>query len=80
MQADQVRQLINKILVDVEEEDIGISLLSRQYQTPNELDFFKDEDRKAVFQILEKLSQDSERHKKMLYELVDFLGGELREP
>ncbi len=79
MKTEHIRTLINKILADVEEEDIGISLLSRHYQNQDELSFFNEMDRKIVFQILEKLSQDSQRHKQMLQELVDFLGGELNE-
>ncbi len=74
MKPEQIRYLIKQILQDVEEEDIGISLLSRQYQNYSEISFFNETDRQTVFQILEKLSQDSERHKKMLLELVNFLG------
>lgn len=79
MNSDQLRDLINRILTDVEEEDIGISLLSRHYQNQHELSFFNEEDRKIVFQILEKLSKDSEHHKNMLQELVEFLGERLDE-
>ena len=77
MQADQINQLIEKILADVEEEDIGISLLSRHYQNQEELAFFNEADRDTVFRVLEKISQDSQRHKKLLYELVDFFGSQM---
>lgn len=80
MKPEQIRELINSVLQDAEEEEIGISLLSRHYQNQDELSFFSEIDRKTVFQILEKLSKDSERHKKMLEELVDFLGKKLNEP
>jgi len=79
MNSEKLRSLINTILADVEEEDIGISLLSRHYQNQDELSFFSEADRKTVHQILEKLSQDSEQHKRMLQELVEFLGEKLHE-
>ncbi len=77
MKRDELQGMIQKILADIEEEEIGISLLSRHYQNTEELAFFKEEDRRKVFQILEKLSLDSDRHKRMLLELVDFLGEKL---
>ncbi|HCM41977.1 MAG TPA: hypothetical protein DIS66_01495 [Candidatus Omnitrophica bacterium] len=79
MNSEQLRQMINRILTDVEEEDIGISLLSRHYQNREELSFFTETDREAVRQILEKLSKDSERHKAMLQDLIEFLGEKLHE-
>jgi len=79
MNSEQLRQMINRILTDVEEEDIGISLLSRHYQNRDELSFFNETDREAVRQILEKLSKDSERHKTMLQDLIEFLGEKLHE-
>ena len=80
MESNQIRALIEKLLSEVEEEDIGISLLSRQYQNKLEMSFFNSEDQKKIVQILAKLSQDSERHKQMLQDLVDFLGEKLNEP
>lgn len=77
MEPGQIRLLINKILADVEEEDIGISLLSRQYQNSQELSLFSVEDQDKILRILERLSKDSERHKQMLQELVEFLGEKL---
>lgn len=77
MEQGQIRLLINRVLADVEEEDIGISLLSRQYQNQHELSLFSAEDQDKVLKILERLSQDSERHKQMLQDLVDFLGEKL---
>ena len=77
MEPEQIRLLINKVLSDVEEEDIGISLLSRQYRNQHELSLFKSDDQEKTIRILEKISQDSERHKQMLQELVGFLGGQL---
>lgn len=77
MDSDKIRALIKNILEDVEEEDVGVSLLSRQYQNREELSLFNEDDRQKVYQVLEKLSTDSERHKRMLYELVDFLGEKL---
>lgn len=79
MEPNQIRALIEKLLSEVEEEDIGISLLSRQYQNELEMAFFNLEDQQKISQILKKLSQDSERHKQMLQELVGFLGEKLNE-
>lgn len=80
MEPGQIRLLINKILADVEEEDIGISLLSRQYRSSQELSLFSAEDQEQILRILERLSKDSERHKQMLQELVEFLGEKLNGP
>ena len=80
MEPSQIRALIEKLLSEVEEEDIGISLLSRQYQNELEMSFFNLEDQQKISQILKKLSQDSERHKQMLQDLVGFLGEKLNEP
>ncbi len=77
MKPVQIRILIQKILAEVEEEDVGISLLSRQYQNEEELNFFSKEDQEKICLTLERLAQDSERHKKMLQKLVDFLGEQL---
>ena len=77
MEPGQVRLLINRVLADVEEEDIGISLLSRQYQNQHELSLFSAEDQDKIRRILEKLSKDSERHKQMLQDLVEILGEQL---
>lgn len=79
MEKGKIRLLINRVLSDVEEEDIGISLLSRQYQNQHELSLFSAEDQDKILKILEKLSKDSERHKQMLQELVEFLGEQLHE-
>jgi len=79
MNSEQLHGMINRILADVEEEDVGISLLSRHYQNQDELSLFNEADRKTVYQILEKLSKDSEQHKRMLQELIDFLGEKLHE-
>ncbi len=79
MEKGKIRLLINRVLSDVEEEDIGISLLSRQYQNQHELAFFSAEDQDKILKVLEKLSKDSERHKQMLQELVEFLGEQLHE-
>ena len=80
MKPVQIRALIEKLLSEVEEEDIGISLLSRQYQNQSEMSFFNSGDQEKVIQILEKLSKDSERHKQMLQDLVGFLGEKLDGP
>lgn len=43
MNREQANTIINKLLHEIEEEDVGISLLSMYSQSPNDLDFFKAE-------------------------------------
>lgn len=73
MRKDEVRKIIGKFLHEIEEEDVGISLFSSFYQNDDELDFFKEEDRKRVLKILGKLSEDSRRHKHILKEVIEVL-------
>lgn len=74
MDANKIRALIQKLLAEVEEEDISISLLSRQYQNEQELAFFSEVEREKVERALEQLVEDSLRHKKMLEDLIHFFG------
>ena len=63
-------EIRDKLLREIEEEDIGISLFSTFYQDENDLRFFKAEDRERVLKILKKLSEDSRRHKTMLLKII----------
>ena len=74
MKKEEIKELIEKLLTEIEEEDIGISLFSTFYQNHEELKFFKDGDRDRILQILKKLSDDSKRHKGILEKIITHLG------
>ncbi len=74
MRKERIEELINKLLHEIEEEDIGISLFSTLYQNHEELIFFKNDDKERVLQILKKLSEDSKRHKEILKQIITNLG------
>jgi hypothetical protein len=73
MKQEQIKTIIGKLLADIEEEDIGISLFSTFYQNQEELHFFKEQDREQVLTILKKLSDDSKRHKSILAKVIHHL-------
>ena len=58
-----IHEMIERLLHDIEEEDVGISLFTTFYQDQADLHFFKKEDREQVLKILKKLSEDSKKHK-----------------
>ena len=66
--------MIDKLLGEIEEEEVGISLLTTQYQNQEELSFFSPEDRERVMLILKKLSDDSHQHKRLLEKIITHLG------
>ena len=70
----EVKALIDKLLGEIEEEDVGISLFSTFYQDEQELAFFAPADRERVLKILKKLLEDSKRHKGMLEQIIAELG------
>lgn len=71
--------MIDKLLHEIEEEDIGISLFSTFYQDERDLHFFKEEDREQVIKILKKLSEDSRCHKSLLEKIIGRLEGHCHE-
>ena len=79
MKKEEVFEIIDKLLHEIEEEDIGISLFSTFYQNGEELRFFKEEDREAVLKILKRLSEDSKRHKTILGRIIEHLGRKVHE-
>lgn len=79
MKKEEIKGTIEKLLADIEEEDIGISLFSTFYQTGEELHFFKEEDRERVLKILKKLSDDSKRHKGILAKVIAHLEKKIHE-
>jgi len=69
-QISRITEIIQKLLREIEEEEVGISLLSTHYQDGGELDFFKADDRERVVRILKRLAEDSGRHKQILIEII----------
>jgi hypothetical protein len=70
----KIQNLIESLLAEIEEEDIGISLFTTFYQNEEELNFFTVPDRERVSKILKQLSDDSSRHKVMLATVITRLG------
>lgn len=79
MKNEEIKEIMEKLLGEIEEEDIGISLFLTFYQNQDDLLFFKAEDRERILKILEKLSDDSKRHKGMLEKIINALGEKLYE-
>ena len=79
MRKAEIRGLIDRLMCEIEEEDIGISLFSTYCQGEDELAFFKKEDREHIVKIIKKLSDDSHRHKKILTGIIEHLGSHLGE-
>ena len=76
---EEIKEIMEKLLGEIEEEDIGISLFSTFYQNQDDLLFFKPEDRERILKILKKLSDDSKRHKELLENIINALGEKLYE-
>lgn len=70
----RIREIINTLIEAIDEEDIGISLCATQYQLDDELVYFKQEEKKRVVEILNRLVSDSERHKEIIKEIINALG------
>lgn len=78
MNKEEIKTVVEQLLAEIEEEDIGISLYTTFYQSKRDLQFFKEDDRDRVLRILKKLSEDSLRHKELLEKIILTLGGKLR--
>ena len=74
MRRERAKALIDKLLREIEEEDVGIGLFSIFSQNPEDLKFFKDNDRDRLLQIIKILSEDSKRHKIILEKIISNLG------
>lgn len=79
MNKPEREEIIRTLLASLEEEDIGISLIDTYSANAEELAFFKEYDRERVLKILNKLSEDSKRHKEILKKLIEGLGEERHE-
>ncbi|MDP3920601.1 MAG: hypothetical protein Q8R76_07340 [Candidatus Omnitrophota bacterium] len=74
LRGNEKKAMIGKLLVDMEEEDVAISLFDIFMKNTDELEYFPEEERSRVVKILKRLSDDSKRHKEMLWEIIDRLG------
>ena len=79
MDKQKIREMIELLLHEIEEEDIGISLFTTFYKDDGELEFFRRGDRDKILKILKLLSDDSRRHKTFLAKVVSHLGGKCHE-
>ena len=79
MKKEEIKEIIERLLREIEEEDIGISLFSTFFQNEEELRFFKENDREQVLLILQKLSEDSKQHKSILEKIIAELGKKIHE-
>ncbi|OGW72756.1 MAG: hypothetical protein A2Y02_02175 [Omnitrophica bacterium GWA2_52_12] len=79
MKKKDIDAMINRLLTEIEEEDVGISLFNTFYQNEDELSFFSDTDRGRVLAILKKLADDSLGHKAMLEKIITALGKKCHE-
>jgi len=79
MQKKEMKQMIERLLEEMEEEDIGIGLLDLHCQDSGQLKFFSEPDSGHVKKILKKLSDDSKRHKKILERIITHLGKKYHE-
>ena len=75
----KIKEIIQKLLSEIEEEDIGISLLTTHYQDNEELAFFSEADRGRVMDILILLGEDSKRHKQILARIISCLNEKISE-
>ena len=79
MKREETKDIIERLLREIEEEDVGISLFTTYFKNEEELRFFKEDDREQVLKILHKLSEDSKRHKGILEKIIAGLGRKLHE-
>lgn len=79
MERKDIIEIMDKLLTEIEEEDIGISLLATFCQNESELSFFKVDDCERVLKILRRLSDDSKRHKEMLEKIISAFGEKIYE-
>ena len=73
MTPTQIRGFLQRINMGIEEENIGISLLRLYTESSSELSFFNEIDRERVLTAVQILIDDSERHKDILIDLVEYL-------
>ncbi len=74
MKKNLIKEIINKLLKEIEEEDVGIGLFSIFSESQEDLEFFKENDRERMLRMLQILSEDSRRHKTILDKIITNLG------
>jgi len=79
MDKNEIKLIVEQLSEEMQEEDIGINLFTRHYREEAELKFFKDSDRVRVEAILERLTDDSYRHKEILKKIVKYLEAKCHE-
>ena len=79
MEKEKLRGIIKRLIGEIEEEDIGISLLQTYHMDHEDLGFFSDPDRERVIKILKKLADDSKEHKEILGQLIEAFTEKLNE-
>ena len=70
MDKKEIKVFILRLVSEIEEEDIGISLFSTFYQNKDELSFFDSSHRDRVLKVLKTVSEDSVRHKKIIETII----------
>jgi len=76
MKTKQIKEMLDKLLESIEEEDVSISLFSNFYQNEEELKLFSDEDKEVIKKILHQVVEDSKRHKLVVKEIMTHLAKE----
>ena len=77
MEKKEIKTFILKLVSEIEEEDIGISLFATFYQNEEELNFFSPTNRDRVLKVLKVVSEDSARHKKIIETIITEMGKKL---
>lgn len=70
MDKKDIKAFILKLVNEIEEEDIGISLFTTFYRNEDELIFFNPAHRERILKIFKGVSEDSLRHKKMIKTII----------
>lgn len=70
MEKKEIKEFILRLVSEIEEEDIGISLFLTFYQNKDELSFFSPTHRDRVLKILKTVSEDSVRHKRIIETII----------
>jgi hypothetical protein len=70
MDKKDIKEFILKLVNEIEEEDIGISLFTTFYRNEDELSFFNSVHRERVLKIFKAVSEDSIRHKKIIKTII----------
>lgn len=70
MEKNEIEEVILRLVDEIDEEDVGISLFTTFYQNEDELSFFNTIHRERVLKILKTVSEDSLRHKEIIKTII----------